>query len=170
MASSILLRFPQEVFNLVLSNLSKHSLSQLRLASNDINNKVFPSFLHTCFEVPCVMLSRPSLQNLLQISKHSAFASAVKGLSISIGHLISDPSEQQERTRYLLEEIRNLTLFFPDDEPQQARGVFDRPAYDRMFQYQKFFIQSGLHTTFLSQALSALPHVDTVTICNSSKP
>jgi hypothetical protein len=169
MASSILLRLPQEVVHLILSSLGKESLFCLRLTSKDINNKVLPSFLATCFEVPCVMLSRPSLQNLLQISRNPIFASAVKGVNITIDHLILDPSEE-EKTSYLDDEIQHFQQGGRKCRTQPTHNFFDRPAYDRLFQDQEFFITTGLHTTFLTQALSAFPQLDTITISNSSKP
>ena len=140
-----LLRLPDEILLLIAGILDSQSLYNLRLASKRMDAVTLPAFSKRCFETRCVMLQLPSLENLVTISRHAIFGPEVTDLAIAIDHLTTErPSEGLRR------------LFVGEDAV-----VADR-AYDRLLEDQSVMMQSGLNTTYLAQAMAALPNLDTV--------
>ncbi|KAK3361024.1 hypothetical protein B0T24DRAFT_643357 [Lasiosphaeria ovina] len=85
------------------------------------------------------MLQQYSLENLLEISRHRVFGPALKTLTICVDHLPQELSRREKR-------------------------VVKRPVYKRLLEEQKFMMESGLNTTYLTQAIAAFPSLETIVV------
>ncbi len=149
-----------------------------------------PTFVGRYFETRYVMLSRPSLENLVEISRHRVFSPALKTLEICIDHLAERPDlgrltgdegnlvraiEQggwspQNRDR----ELENRSSEEEGGDFVEEDGQFmdeqNKLEYDLLRKEQQFMMASGLNTAYITRALSSFPHVETVVINNGNRP
>lgn len=171
-----LLQLPNEILSLIAYELSLQSLLDFRLASRHLNGVALPAFSKQRFETRYVMLHQHSLENLIEISRHPVFGPALKTLSICIDHLTEHPEDGRtmwhrgdsvrvHHEGYLIPGALDPTLRGGGEE-----SVVNRPAYDRIFEDQKCMMKSGLYTTYLAQAITAFPNLETVVVDDAFRP
>jgi hypothetical protein len=135
------------------------------------------------------MLTRLSLENLIEISRHQAFSTAVKAVEICLDHLTDERNTAYIATTYLgdmlaqygepglltrlMEGRQNLE---EEDQTSEKSGleedelILDRRAYDELLEDQKSMMGSGLATAYLVQAFSVLSSTQSVVVNNTSRP
>ncbi|KAK3368711.1 hypothetical protein B0H63DRAFT_489006 [Podospora didyma] len=171
-----LLQLPNELLSLIACELNLRSLLDFRLASRHLNALSLPAISKRRFEIRYVMLQQHSLENLIEISRHRVFGPALKTLTICIDHL----TEQPEYGRTIwhwgdsvrMYEEGDLIPGVPDPSLREdsEEVVVNRPAYERLLEDQKFMMESGLNTTYLTQAIAAFPNLETVVVDDAFKP
>lgn len=195
-----LFQLPFEVLSLAVGELDTQGLLNLRLASKHANSIALPTFVKRHFETRYVMLNRLSLENLIEISRHQAFSTAVKAVEICLDHLTDEPNTAYIATTYLGDMLAQYgepglqaRLMMPsggegggavegrqnleeEDQTSEKSGleedelILDRRAYDELLEDQKFMMGSGLATAYLVQAFSALSSTESVVVNNTSRP
>lgn len=192
-----LLQLPFEVLSLAVGELDTQSLLNLRLASKHANSIALPTFVKRYFETRYVMLNRLSLENLIEISRHQTFSTAVKAVEICLDHLTDEPNTAYIATTYLGDmlaqygepgrrmmpsggegggAVEGRQCLEEQDQTSEKTGlgedesILDRRAYDELLEDQKFIMGSGLATAYLVQAFSALSSTESVVVNNTSRP
>jgi len=83
---SALVGFPIELIRLICIEMESQDLFNFRLLSREMNRVSFPYFLDRYFRTRYHMLSRISLENLLQVSSHPIFGPSLRSLEVCIDH------------------------------------------------------------------------------------
>jgi hypothetical protein len=81
-----LLQLPNEALAIILDGLDAQGFSALRLTSKHANSATLVAFTRQYFKTRYVMLSRLSLENLVEIARHPVFGPAVRTLEICTDH------------------------------------------------------------------------------------
>ena len=169
MPGSAFLRLPTELLFLVAGYLDPwgprfekpSDLCNLRLVSKRLSHAALPALVKRYFQHRCIMLQRNSLENLVAISGHPVFGPAVEDLSIRLYHWTSSPE-------------RANTSGPPQEGGVKGEDVeeedVDMVAYHLLMEDQLFMMDSGLTTTYLVQALVALPALKTVSVNEERTP
>ncbi|KAF2279989.1 uncharacterized protein EI97DRAFT_429746 [Westerdykella ornata] len=136
---------PLELLLKISSHLSTVDLGSLRRTCRTIERSLFDSFAKEFFSKRQFMLTRPSLQALVDISKHPNLSKELRHVIIGL-----------EKYRGGLQP----TFDFPDDSAYKK--------YQDGFIDQTVFLDLGLARDFLSEAFKNLPNLETVGIRNYS--
>ncbi|KAK4653543.1 hypothetical protein QC762_0084700 [Podospora pseudocomata] len=95
-----LLRLPNELLDIIFGGLDAQSFSALRLTSKYIKLATLPAFISRYFQTRYIMLSRLSLENLMEIARHPDFGPAVKTLELCTDHFVEFPNPYFHTTRH----------------------------------------------------------------------
>ena len=165
MPNPALLRLPTELLVLVVGYLdpwdprspeeTSSDLCSLRLVSRQLNDVALPALAERYFRNRCVMLRKNSLENLVAISRHPAFGPAVMHLTIRFPHWTGFPQRANTSRRPQDRDV--------EEEDVEKTGA-DLHAYYRLMEEQLFMMESGLTTTYIVHALSALPALKTLSV------
>ncbi|KAK0707010.1 hypothetical protein B0T26DRAFT_728839 [Lasiosphaeria miniovina] len=171
-----LLQLPNDVLSLIAWEIHLRSLLNFRLASKHLNAVALPAICKRRFETRYVMLQQHSLENLLEISRHTVFGPALKTLTICIDHLKKHPQYDHAPLHWgdLARMMAEGDLIPGMPDPSSRGGseelVVNRPAYESLLEDQKFMMESGLNTAYLTQAIAAFPNLETVVVNNAFQP
>lgn len=122
------------------------------------------------------MLQQHSLENLIEISRHRVFGPALRNLTVCIDHLTEDPEDSRalwywgDDTRRLREGSVDHGILDRNLKETDEEAAVDRQAYDLLLENQRFMMEFGLNTTYLSQAIATLPNLETVVVDDAFKP
>ncbi|KAI1288758.1 hypothetical protein F5Y03DRAFT_389045 [Xylaria venustula] len=86
-----LLQLPNEVLAIIWDELDAQGFSALRLASKYASSATLSAFTRQYFKTRYVMLSRLSLENLVEVARHPVFGPAVRTLEICTDHFHQFP-------------------------------------------------------------------------------
>ncbi|KAK0739024.1 hypothetical protein B0T21DRAFT_361775 [Apiosordaria backusii] len=164
-----LLGLSNEIFFLIADALDLTSLCNLRLASRNLNHVALPALSNRCFETRYVTLQQHSLENLIKISCHPVFGPALKNLTICIDHL-TEYHEDRQASRALWYWSVHHGDFDPNLWETDEEAVMGRQVHNLLVEDQKFMMESGLNTTYLAQAMTTLPNLETVVVDDAFKP
>jgi hypothetical protein len=116
------------------------------------------------------MLQQHSLENLVAISRHPIFGSAVRNLTICIDHLTQKPEDVSPT--YFGDTVRRHDLApWPAEQGSSESPVEPDPdEYDRLLGEQEAMLEFGLATTYLAEAIAALCNLRAVVVDNAYKP
>jgi hypothetical protein len=89
-----LLQLPNEVLAFIYDGLDAQGFSALRLTSKYAKLATLPAFISRYFRTRYIMLSRLSLENLLEIARHPDFGPAVRTLELCADHFVEFPELQ----------------------------------------------------------------------------
>ncbi|KAI8625653.1 hypothetical protein F5Y19DRAFT_262266 [Xylariaceae sp. FL1651] len=195
-----LLQLPNEVLAIILDGLDAQGFSALRLTSKYANSATLVAFARQYFKTRYVMLSRLSLENLVEISRHPVFGPAVRTLEICTDHFDQFPDSYFHTTRHegdifvAIQEGRYLPAVVvdgyssseeerpsPREEDWEAgegspsfRNTHEAPvdevAYKSLWEEQEHIIKCGLAQAHITQALIALTNTDAIVISNMHRP
>lgn len=150
------INLPVELIDFVAAELDTEDFLNLRLVCREINYKSSTHFLECYFHTRYHMLSRDSLENLIEVSNHTVFGPSVRTLEICTDHLTIEPP-----------------AIDPGDWAHPFGGDFvdvDEREYKRHVDDQNYLRESGLDTAYLTQALAHLPNCRTITIDDERRP
>lgn len=86
-----LLRLPNELLAIIFGGLDAQGFSALRLTSKYAKLATLPAFISRYFQTRYIMLSRLSLENLVEIARHPDFGPAVRTLELCTDHFVEFP-------------------------------------------------------------------------------
>jgi hypothetical protein len=86
-----LLQLPNEVLAFIFDGLDAQGFSALRLTSKYAKLATLPAFIRRYFQTRYIMLSRLSLDNLMEIARHPDFGPAVRTLEVCTDHFVEFP-------------------------------------------------------------------------------
>lgn len=151
-----LTHLPTEIIGLVAAELDPGNLFNFRWVCRKINYKSSFYFAERFFHTRYHMLSRYSLENLVQVSNHPVFGPSVRALVICTDHLTTEPPAFEPGTW---------------DRPMESELVtIDDKEYKRHLDDQIYLTESGLDTAYLAQALVSLLNCRSVTVDDGDHP
>ncbi|KAI0804893.1 hypothetical protein GGR55DRAFT_657638 [Xylaria sp. FL0064] len=195
-----LLQLPNEVLAIIWDELDAQGFSALRLTSKYANSATLSAFTRQYFKTRYIMLSRLSLENLVEIARHPVFGPAVRTLEICTDHFDQFPDSYFHTTRHegdillAIQEGRRLPAVIvdrsspseeegqsPREEEQEAdegspslqdthAAPVDEVAYKSLWEEQEKIIMPGLAQAYITRALIALTNVEAVVIANTHRP
>jgi len=133
-----------------------------RLACKELNSKSFSQFLGRYFKVRYHVLDRYSLNNLVEVSGHPVFGPSLHTLEIGVDHLTENPPLYHPGT---WDDPGPLPYY--DENHEQA--AVDTEAYKRYLADQKYMVESGLDTAYLTRALINLSNCKVVRINDTNR-
>jgi hypothetical protein len=87
---------PMDLITEIASKIKvSNDFFNFRLVCRDVNEKSLYSFLKRYFHCRYHMLSRYSLENLLQVSRHAMFGPELRALVICTDHLTEEPPSSE---------------------------------------------------------------------------
>lgn len=95
-----LLRLPNELLAIIFGGLDAQGFSALRLTSKYAKLATLPAFISRYFQTRYIMLSRLSLENLVEIARHPDFGPAVKTLELCTDHFVEFPNSYFDTARH----------------------------------------------------------------------
>lgn len=104
-----LLQLPFELLATIFAGLDVHGLRALRLTSKDAKSVTLAAFTNRYFETRYVMLSRLSLENLVEVAQHPHFGPAIRTLEFCTDHFVEFPDPEFHTARHegdILQAIR----------------------------------------------------------------
>lgn len=139
-----LLTIPLELLVAVSTHLSTSDLASLRLTCKQVENSLYEWFSEEFFTKKQFMLTYPSLQTLIDISKHVGFSKQMKHVIIATNVYDAVP------------------LHFRDEE-----AAF---RYTRGYEAQKALLSTGMDREMLTEAFQNLVNLHTVGIRDFNAP
>ncbi|KAH9225240.1 hypothetical protein K456DRAFT_44057 [Colletotrichum gloeosporioides 23] len=175
MAQGRLTALPAETVGCILQHLGSSDLLSLRSACRALADKTSGPFQDRFFRTRHVMLERQSLQNLVQISRHSVLRYAVQVVELTTDHLVAPP-DYMSRADYEMCGINDEydCIRLSDGE---ALSLGD-DSYEAVIEryraewgsYRDFLLTKGDWIRDLVEALSNLPHCKAVGIDDGVRP
>ncbi|KAK4238942.1 hypothetical protein C8A03DRAFT_14647 [Achaetomium macrosporum] len=95
-----LLQLPNEVLAIIFGGLDAQGFSALRLTSKYAKLATLPGFISRYFRTRYIMLSRLSLENLVEIARHPDFGPAVRTLELCTDHFVEFPDSGSHIARH----------------------------------------------------------------------
>ncbi|KAF6803789.1 hypothetical protein CPLU01_16095, partial [Colletotrichum plurivorum] len=175
MAQSQITTLPAETVGVISQYLESPDLLSLRSACRALADKTSTPFQHRFFHTRHVMLERRSLQNLVDISRHSVLRYAVQVVELTTDHLVA-PADYMSRADYdacgINDECDGIrlgdgeTLSLGDDSYEAVIERY-RAEWDA---YRDFLLPKGAWLRDWVEALSNLPRCKAVGIDDNVRP
>jgi hypothetical protein len=172
-AMASLMDLPEELMDKICEELSRTDVVNLRIACRDMKEKTYYQFTRKHFGTQKVMITRDSLQSLIDFAKSKTFGTRNKPIGSCVRELcISAVSFPGAAIR----EVDGLPLDVSEDEmyrfwkDEEAKADLKRvakkrrKAQARLMHEQRNLRKRGEDVKLLVEALMNLPAVDTITI------
>ncbi|KXJ84635.1 hypothetical protein Micbo1qcDRAFT_154776 [Microdochium bolleyi] len=143
---------PLELFGIIASSIDTLSFFALRQTSRYVEAHTRALFRHRYFSTRAVMMYEPSLQNLLEVSRHEEYRTYVKKIIVCLDHIPEIPAA------IMYNEMR-LDNFGDFEQLDDVSGL----------RKQKSFKASGIATHYLSLAFSQ-PNLSEIIVSDTRIP
>ncbi|KAH7231670.1 uncharacterized protein BKA55DRAFT_524014 [Fusarium redolens] len=150
---------PIEMLCSIANLLDDEAFFRFRQTSQLINNSTASQFATRYFERRCVFLQRHSLEALIDIARHPTFGPTVQSLDISIAHITKDPDLWERDMQYR-----------PEEGNEKEKAVVNTIAYSRYQDDQRYIMECGMATAYLTLALTAMPNCRTIILSGQDRP
>ncbi|KAK4609162.1 hypothetical protein CLAFUW4_14693 [Fulvia fulva] len=150
MPAANLTAIPLELFETIAQDVARKDLKSLRLVSSEANSKVLTFFSKTFFPHQAFYLnSQKSLELAVEVTRHAAFAPAIKTISLCIEevHIRASLSSEIEGAR----KARLRAVEAGADITAYARIEEGLIKYRKALEEEKSFQSSGAQTALLRQ-------------------
>ncbi|KAJ3531126.1 hypothetical protein NM208_g9024 [Fusarium decemcellulare] len=184
---------PIEMLCSIANLLDDEAFFSFRQTSRLINNSIASQFATRYFERRYVFLQRHSLEALIDIARHPTFGPTVQSLDISIAHITKNPDVWEWDMQYRPEEDNEVEI---DEEPspedqgsspsspwsedfrvpdvefsaEEEKAVVNTIAYGRYQDDQRYIMECGMATAYLTLALTAMPNCRTIILSGQDRP
>jgi hypothetical protein len=144
---------PEELVDNICRFLAAGDISRFRLTCTNIRDKSYHAWATSSFWRMEFMVTRNSLQHLIDFSKHKKFGPCIRRLrihTVSIPELSKDELTEWNEERAMVERSR-------------------RRAYNRLSHDQNTLRKLSIDVSMLVEAMRNLPNLKVITVCGNSQ-
>ena len=180
-AADLLSPLPEELIDAVCKHLLPRDIRNLRLACRTLKEKSYHTFAICYFKVTQVMLTRESLQQLIELANDNRFGPNIKELQLCLvtfpeqatRRLTGHPSTKQELVEFRTisslgkhadEGEASLTLHEEQEKYRRALKRRRRRLYGRYMHDQNKLRKQCIDVNLLADALSRLPSLESIAL------
>ena len=176
---------PEELIDNICQFLAAEDVSRFRLTCTNIRDKSYHAWATSSFQQMEFMITRNSLQHLIDFSKHKKFGPCIRELGIhtvsisgrGLGEISIEPFRTQQIARRLQElrselsvnefvKLRGELIELKEERNKVKRSR--RRAYNRLSEDQNIIQKQSIDVSMLIEAMRNLPNLEAIMVYGGS--